>query len=221
MTRVRLDTDERREQLLRVGVEMIGTHPADALSIGAVARAAGVSKGLLYHYFRDKEQFFVAVAEAAAAELNAATEPDKSLPPLLRVERAIDGLITFAEEHAAGYIALFRGELRITGVAEVIQKWRARRLTSFVEQFAQMSAADPDVVRGSRVLKIVLDGQLSFLEMAVVHWLEHREISRAELHRLLIDAFLMAMIAAQTSDPALRLDSIIGREEILGKGSAS
>lgn len=218
---MRLDTDERREQLLRVGVEMIGTHPTDALSIGAIARAAGVSKGLLYHYFRDKEQFFVAVAEAAAAELNAATEPDKSLPPLQRVETAIDGLITFAEEHAAGYIALFRGELLISGVTDVIRKWRARRLESFVEQIAGMSKADPATVRNSRVLKIVLDGQLSFLEMAVVHWLEHREISREELHRLLINAFLMAMIAAQTSDPALQLDSIIELEAILGIGSTS
>ena len=46
------------------------------VSMSAVARAAGISKGLLYHYFPSKRAFFAATLEAAAQELAAVTETD-------------------------------------------------------------------------------------------------------------------------------------------------
>lgn len=206
MVRVRLDTDQRREQLLRVGIELLGTQPVETLSVGTVARAAGVSKGLLYHYFHDREEFLVAVVRAATEELVAATEPDVSLPPLRQLECAIDGLITYAEEHAVGYVALVEGRIGIPGVAEVTKVQRERRVESFVEHIARMSLADPATVRGSAVLRTAIDGQLAFLHQCVLRWLEHRDMDRATLRRFLVNAFLMAMLAANSVDPRLRFD---------------
>ena len=37
--------------------------------MAAIAREAGISKALLYHYFPSKQAFFVATLEQAAAEL--------------------------------------------------------------------------------------------------------------------------------------------------------
>lgn len=200
---------------MRVGVELLGSRPGDALSIGEVARTAGVSKGLLYHYFRDKEQFFIAVVHAAGAELITATEPDPSLPPVKRVESAIDGLITFAENHAAGYIAMLRGDLALAGIADAIHRLRERRVASFVEQIAEVSTVDPELVRGCQTLKIVLDGQLTFLEMSVMHWLEHQDIDREKLLRLLVRSFFMALVAVATVEPDLRLHHIVRLEDVV------
>ncbi|WP_329252075.1 TetR/AcrR family transcriptional regulator [Actinoallomurus sp. NBC_01490] len=208
MVRVRLDTDQRREQLLRVGIELLGTQPVETLSVGTIARAAGVSKGLLYHYFHDREEFLVAVVWAATEELVAATEPDVSLPPLRQLEHAIDGLITYAEEHAIGYAALVEGRIGIPGVAEVTKAQRERRVASFVDHIARMSPADLETVRGSAVLRTAIDGQLTFLHQCVLRWLEHRDMDRATLHRLLVNAFLMAMLAANSVDPRLRFDAL-------------
>lgn len=215
MTRVRLDTDERREQLLHAGVEMLGTRAADGLSIGAVAKAAGVSKGLLYHYFRDKEQFFDAVVRAAGDELLAATEPDLELPPLERVRGVIDGLITFAEGHATGYLAIFQGDLHIAGAAEQIKLIRERRVESIIEQIAEAGTADPDVVRKSPSLRIALSGQFAFMQASVLNWLEHRDIDRETLLRLLLRSFFMTMTAVASVEPQLRFGSIGRIEDVM------
>jgi AcrR family transcriptional regulator len=206
--RLRLKTDQRREQLLRAGIELVGSMPADALSMGAIARAAGVSKALLYHYFRDKEEYFIAVVNVVGRELAEVTEPDHTLPLKERFERAVDGFVTYAENHASGYIVIFRGHLAVPGVADAIKVWRDRRISGFVEQIAQLTAADPEVVRGSRVLKIVIDGQITSLETSVLHWLEHRDLDRAKLIEVLAGVFLMAMVAVHGVEPELRLDTI-------------
>jgi AcrR family transcriptional regulator len=47
----RLDVDERRRRLLELGIELFTRHSYAELSRAAIARAAGISKAPLYHYF--------------------------------------------------------------------------------------------------------------------------------------------------------------------------
>ena len=46
-----------------------------------IAKEAGISKALLYHYFPSKEAYFVATLEEKANELQQRTMPDPELPP--------------------------------------------------------------------------------------------------------------------------------------------
>jgi AcrR family transcriptional regulator len=71
----RLPHDERREQLVALGLELLGRTPHDQVSIGEIARAAGISKGLLYHYFPTKSDFVVAVLRASRDELERRMAP--------------------------------------------------------------------------------------------------------------------------------------------------
>ena len=77
----RLSGDERREHLLHVGVELVGRHGTADISIEEIARAAGVSKGLLYHYFPTKTDFFLAVLARSQAEMDQAVVRDRGLTP--------------------------------------------------------------------------------------------------------------------------------------------
>ena len=61
--RTRLAVDTRRQQLVRAGVDLLRTRTPDEVSIDDVARAAGISRGLLYHYFEDKDAFVVAILQ--------------------------------------------------------------------------------------------------------------------------------------------------------------
>ena len=71
--RARLDVDERRRQLVELGLDLFGSRSYDEVSIDELAAAAGISKGLLYHYFPTKRDFYVATVREAAAQLVART----------------------------------------------------------------------------------------------------------------------------------------------------
>ena len=49
-----------------------------------IAREAGISKALLYHYFPSKQDYFMATLAGGAEELRARVEPDPALPPARR-----------------------------------------------------------------------------------------------------------------------------------------
>ena len=74
--RTRLRPDARRAQLIALGVDMLATRTLDELSVEDIATEAGISRGLLFHYFASKQEFHLEVARAAAQELIARTEPD-------------------------------------------------------------------------------------------------------------------------------------------------
>ncbi len=66
---MRMHVDERRRRLLELGAELFARHSFDELSMSRIAREAGISKALLYHYFPSKQAYFQATVEQAAAEL--------------------------------------------------------------------------------------------------------------------------------------------------------
>ena len=68
----RLDVDERRAQLLDLGTGLFTRFSYDELSMAQIAREAGISKALLYHYFPSKQAYFTATLEDKAAELRGA-----------------------------------------------------------------------------------------------------------------------------------------------------
>src|SRR5919202_579626 len=76
----RLHSDERREQLVARATELFATHGYEELSMSRIAREAGISKALLYHYFPSKRQLFATALTAAAEDLRRRTEPQDPVP---------------------------------------------------------------------------------------------------------------------------------------------
>src|SRR3712207_9538870 len=84
-TRTRLAPEQRRTQLLDLGLTLLATRSLDELSIDVLAEEAGVSRGLLYHYFGNKHAFHEAVVRRAADDLIAQTAPPSVGDPLERL----------------------------------------------------------------------------------------------------------------------------------------
>jgi AcrR family transcriptional regulator len=57
--------DERREQILKAALQIFARKGLAAARISDIAAAAGLSYGLVYHYFRDKEELFVELVQRA------------------------------------------------------------------------------------------------------------------------------------------------------------
>jgi AcrR family transcriptional regulator len=193
--RTRLATDTRREQLLRAGVGLLRIRTPDEMSVDDVARSARISRGLLYHYFEDRDAFVVAVLERASEELRQALRGDPELSRRDRVEAGIDAFIAFAQAHAAGFRALLTGGVTNRKVAALIERTRERDLDAFVAGVAA-TTADPEVARRSNVLRAALHAHMHFMEGAVVRWLAHEEITREQLRELILRALDATLVGA-------------------------
>src|SRR5438445_6224051 len=87
--RLRLATDERRAQLVELGKRIFNERAYDEISIDEIAAAAGISKGLLYHYFSSKRVFYVESVRAAAREMIERTAPPRELDSAQQLERGL------------------------------------------------------------------------------------------------------------------------------------
>lgn len=191
-----------------MGVELLGRRAYDQLSITELARSAGISKGLLYHYFPTKSDFVVAVLRRSREELELRMAPDQSLPPAQRMDASLAAFLAFVEERAAGYQAIARAR---SGEDEAIRaelaEGRRRRVATLVNFAAALAETDPAAIE-TPALETVIHGWLSYSEEVVVRWLSTHELRRDEVHRLLRQALLGALAstaAVDSSAPAARL----------------
>jgi AcrR family transcriptional regulator len=191
----RLDVDERRRRLLEQGAELFSRHAYADLSMAAIAREAGISKALLYHYFPSKQAFFVATLEQQAAELAARVDDvDPSLPPAEQLASALDAFLGWVEEHAEGYGKLLVGAATHPEVRELVEGVRQQTAERILAGLAPDPA--PPAVRAA------VRGWLWFMDGVLADWLEHRDIDRDALRGLLLGTLLGAVTAAGAPPPA-------------------
>jgi AcrR family transcriptional regulator len=183
---ISLPADERREQLLRVGAEMFSSRAYDEVEIGEVAKAAGVSRGLLYHYFPGKRAFYAAIVQAQSDELARATDTD--VPGLDSLRSMIDAYFHHAEEHEAGYRAMHRGassaDPAIRAIVDRSRDLHASRLLSFL----------PEPFRSSPTARVTVNGWFSLVISICLDWLDDRQLKREWLREICLDALVAALM---------------------------
>lgn len=187
----RMKVDDRRKQLLDLGAELFARHAYDELSMAAIAREAGISKALLYHYFPSKSDYFQATVAAAAEDLAQRTVPDPELPPIEALSASLDAFLTWIEENELAYRKLMQGA---TGAAEVrdlvagVREGTARQLLEAIGD-------DRPAVR------VAVHGWLGYMDAACLDWVEHRDMSRDEVRNLLLRSLGGALMAAGAKLP--------------------
>lgn len=196
----RLTSDQRREHLLHVGVELVGRHGTADISIEEIAQAAGVSKGLLYHYFPTKSDFLLAVLARSQAEIDQELARDPELSALEQFERNLDGFLRFVDAHAEGYLAVVNARGREPAVQQLVEERRRRRSEELIGLAAILADAPRDEVRTPR-LEAGIEGWLGFTEGVIVRWLGDREMSRDEVRELL-RVVLMQVFSSCLAMPA-------------------
>jgi AcrR family transcriptional regulator len=181
-TRVRMTPDSRREQLLALGVRLFATRSLENLSIETLAEEAGISRGLLYHYFGNKQEFHTAVVQRAADDLFAVTAPTGDGSPLEQLAGSLERYVDYVAENYEGYVSLLRGAAGgHEGLREIYEGARAAltdRLFegSVAEEVGALGLTDTPTVR------LLVHGWSAFTEDVVLEWVrDDRGISRDEL----------------------------------------
>jgi AcrR family transcriptional regulator len=101
--RQRLGSEERREQLMAAAVVVLAAHGYRGATAELIAREAGVSKGLLWHYFRDLDNLFEETARRTLRTLSSAAGAniDLTAPASEVIRSAVHAAAELRRTHAS------------------------------------------------------------------------------------------------------------------------
>src|SRR5262245_8123321 len=171
---------ERRTQLLAAAVEVFGGRDYDDVSVDEVAEAAGVSHGLIFQYFGSKKGLYIASVEPLIEFFRARIEPDPDLPPVDRLREGLRNYADLISEHPVGYRNLMTPAAAFTEDRDEVERarsWRVRRP-------AGTMGLDPEVP----AVRVGLLAWTSYVEMAMLAWLDQEEPDRDALVEMLVKA---------------------------------
>jgi AcrR family transcriptional regulator len=187
----RLHSDERRQQLVARATELFATHGYEELSMSRIAREAGISKALLYHYFPSKRQLFETALTAAAEDLKRRTDPvDPTLSPVEQVTASLDAFLRWVDDHREGYRKLIQsgGIPEVREVVGAVRDATAQRILEGLGAEGQRPAT-----------RTAVQAWLWFLDGACLDWLEHgRDVDITELRDTALGALFGALAGAGT-----------------------
>jgi len=188
-TRTRLSREARQDQLLELGAELFADRSYEDVHIEELSEVAGVSRGLLYHYFPTKRAFFAAMVRRESTRMMELTAPDDSLPILDRLRQGIETYLDYCEGHKMGVKAIFHGaasaDPEIQAIIEDDMQRQQDRITAGVEP-----AGKP-----TELLQIAVRSWLHFMRNACHQWLDSTETSRDEVRDLCAQALVATLLA--------------------------
>lgn len=185
--RRRLPPDERREQILQGAARLFTALSYSQVSTTDLAREAGITRGLLNHYFTDKRGLYLEVVRRAVLLPTFEETPD-ILPAMLdmttaeRVDAAVAWFLDAVEPHAATYLGAAEAEGSAEDIAAILRD------------------AEDEAARRVMVLVGIDDGDDAVLAMVraygglakatLIEWLRRETLTREQAHTMLRDVLL-------------------------------
>jgi AcrR family transcriptional regulator len=119
----RLARAERERLMLRAAGEAFAIHGFHGSSMDDIARAAGITKPMLYRYFGSKEGLYAAYLQVTGRELvDKVRAPDtRGESPEVRLRAGLRAFLAYVKEHRAGWTVL-HGETTAPADAQVARE---------------------------------------------------------------------------------------------------
>ena len=167
---------QRRAAFVMAGAAAIDRFGPEA-SAEQIAEEAGVSRTVLYRYFRDREDLRQAIADQLAASVVSSVLPNLELTPESTphqvIESVIDVIVGWLDEHPNLYYFLRN---RRTGTSlEAVENTLADQVATLLKVFLMFFGIDADKAEPGAY------GIVGLVESTGAWWLSRRTISRAKL----------------------------------------
>jgi AcrR family transcriptional regulator len=190
MARARAATFERqRDAMLASAAHLFAERGYPSASIADLAREFGVSKGLLYHYYRDKEHLLFDIADRymdRLVQLTAEVQAAGGAPEALL--RTLIERFMIAYEHAGDFHRVLVQDVKYLSASHRAKVRAKQRLV--IDAFARgIAAAAPDLAtdRLLRPVTMTLFGMMNW----TFTWLRaDGPVAHAELAPVVADLFL-------------------------------
>ncbi|MDQ6745213.1 MAG: TetR/AcrR family transcriptional regulator [Actinomycetota bacterium] len=184
----RLQHDERRRQILACARQLFSQRHYASVSTAEIAEKAGVTRGLLHHYFGTKRDLYLEVVRTLMRM------PSNPIPPQSPgrgvesiIAESVDRWLELLERNRGTWLAAIgaRGLGRDPEVEAILEHAREQAADRLVEALGRGAAAQaPGHVRAA------VRAYGGFAEAASVQWLERDRLTRAQLQALLVEGFL-------------------------------
>jgi AcrR family transcriptional regulator len=177
---LRLEPEERQRLLIQRGLTLFSKKGFANLSATELAKRCGVSKGLLFHYFNDKNGYYIEVLRAASEELLALTSKSVSLSGAKRLFAVINDYLDWVEKHPEVYWMLLKSDL---GTNEKVKAIHERKRKHY--QQVVLDALFPGQVHSPKRIYDFI-GASAYVEALVLQWIKTQDLSREVFQQILL-----------------------------------
>jgi AcrR family transcriptional regulator len=186
--RTRLDHGERRRQILDCAARLLAERPYGEVAMEDVARAAGVTRGLLHHYFGTKRDLYLALTKDMLRAIPVQVpELVQGVTPEERLSDSVDRWLEAIWQNRKMWLATVGGA-GLGRDPEAERIWdRARDISvdSIIGVLGLGRAA-----QASPALRGLLRSYGAFAEVATREWLAHERFTRRQMHTMLTETLL-------------------------------
>ena len=181
LTPRRQEPADRRRALLAQATAIARAEGLEPLTADHLARTAGTSKALVFHYFGSVRGLRLAVLEDEVAELLLATAPQPDLEPVERPGVLLVAFLDHVRLRRRIWLGVWRGPL--VGDDDARALLEAARL-AFVDRMVSIASADgqPTTPR----LALLARGWVALVEEVAAGWVSGAQLSRDEVASLLL-----------------------------------
>src|SRR3954447_10005544 len=101
----RLDPGQRHDQILDAAGVLFAERAYDDVSIEDIARAAGVTRGLVHHYFGGRKDVYIGLLERLGAEREDRLRPPQGRSARARIADTVSRWLDWAETNRTIWLA--------------------------------------------------------------------------------------------------------------------
>jgi AcrR family transcriptional regulator len=200
--RTRLRVAERRAQLLTLGRRLFAERSYEEVAVEDIAAAAGISVGLLYHYFGSKREFYLETMRDLTQRFVELVWKDPRPPGPERLLSVMSQFVDYLEAEGPAF------RLLVEGGGALDQEMRAIRQE--MRQVFYRAALDRLGIEGEPKpeMRLALSGWVGHLIAASLDWIEHRDLDRSVLIANLVVALVAQLLAHNAIPPGVDLAAL-------------
>src|SRR3954451_691042 len=175
----RLDPGQRRGQILDAANALFAERAYDDVTIEDIASSAGVTRGLVHHYFGGRKDVYVGLLERLGAKREEQLRPPAGRSARARVADTVSRWLDWTEANRTIWLGTIAH-------GEDIAEPEARRVVADLVRraVALLAAYHADIAEDSPRLRYSLECWTGFTRAATRRWL-YGEASREATHELL------------------------------------
>ena len=181
--RVRMDRDVRRGQILRAAGRLFHERPYSSVSVGDIADAAGVAKGLMHHYFGSKRELYLEVVREVARVPAVPLPDDDHLDTAQVWERSVSGFLSVIAQKPELWLlsVTVGGAERDDEVASILDDAKEVLADQTIASLGLEDRADDPAVRA------LVRGYGGFVQELTVEWLGRGRLTEDQVRAAMLE----------------------------------